>query len=510
MTAIVATDEQRAIYEVARKDPYSLLVDALAGSGKTTTLIEVIKVLPQPSTLVLAFNKIIADTMLARKPAISRSRVVHVKTLHAAGWWITQSAFPHLKIDRDSSEQLIQQFSRKSTMLRVRGAALRLLRLVKDLQHAVELDLTYAHAMGIDFGMFDKLDDIQETQEALEIVNLAYKASLDVAARSTIDFPDQGWLPLVLDLPPPSRYKAILLDEAQDVNPNQIAMVERLLAPGGRILGCGDLHQQIYGWRGAVGTEVWGLLREKHKAMQLPLTITWRCDRAIVAEAQKIVPAIRERPGAGDGKVLSATEAEMLTSLANSGPEDGGSIFVLSRTNAQLLRVSLEMWRRNIPFNTTQGQEILGPLRSTLQKVCKGEAGYNMPRFLQAAAAWRTTEMMKAENAGSSSWAERIGEQYLMMLYCAKYVSRPSDIERLLGTIFAHDDMCWITLSTVHKAKGLEADRVFLLRETFPKFQDRKDPFGEPVPIPAEEDNVLYVAITRAKHELTWVSIKRD
>ena len=505
MTDLKPTPEQVEITRFVRETEYSLLVDALAGTGKTTTLLQILKALPQRSAIVLAFNTKIAETMKARMPKMPRTHVVHTRTLHAAGLWITGAHFPHLKVDKESSEKLIHRYAGSAKMT-TKIAARKLLQLVKDFQHQVDLDLDYAYLLATEFGLFDRLEG-QEAQQAVEAVDRAYKASLQITERDGIDFSDMGWLPLVLGLQPPSRYKAVLLDEAQDVNPNQFALVEMLLAPGGRIIGAGDLNQQIYGWRGAVGTDVWETLKSKYGAMELPLTVTWRCDEAIVKEAHQFVPTLRARPGAGKGTVDTIDEADMFTQLG-AAPSDQ-SVYVLSRNNAELLRVSLEAWKRGIAFNTTQGQDEMGPLRSALRKICKGPAATSLPEFLQAVAAWHMTEMIKATAAGSGAWAERLDEQRLMMLYCARYVQRPADIERVLDGIFAWDETCWIIFSTVHKAKGLEADRVFLLRETFPHFQDRRDPEGNEVPVPDEENNVLYVGITRAKRHLTWVSLDR-
>ncbi len=505
---MIPTDEQRAILHYARTTNESLIIQALAGSGKTTVLIEVLRAISQPSAIVLAFNKRIADEMAQKLPPPHRHRVIHVKTLHAAGYWILRQHYPNVAVDRDITEERIRAAAGSGTPLRVLGAATKLLRLVKDFQHAPKLDLDYAFHLGTDFGVFEKLNGGQETQRAVEITAGAYTASLDVGDR--VDYPDQGWLPLVLNLSPPHRYKAILLDEAQDVNENQFAMVEKLLAPKGRIIACGDLFQQIYTWRGAAGSKIWEQLRTVHKAKQFPLTITWRCDQEIVAEANRLVPDLRARADAEQGSVHTIGEDEFL---------DGGvmhfegSVFVLSRTNAELLRVALEMWRRNIPFNIAQSAEILYPLKDLLRKlsasknVKPGTAPGDLDAFRQALAAWRLTEMMKAQAAGSIAWADRIEEHYKMLLYCSDYVSHATAIGDLLDSVYTYDDTRWITLSTAHKAKGMEADNVFLLRETFQRYQNRKDRNGVAIPVPPEEDRIEYVAITRARHTLTWVHL---
>lgn len=553
---MMLTQEQRDILGRARAPGVSFIVEALAGTGKTFSLIEALKMLPEASALVLAFNKRIEQEFVRRRPPLPRHRIVHIKTLHAAGYWITRHHFPNVKMDKEVTEHRIREAAGAGAAFRVLGAATRLLRLCKDFQHERVLDPDVAFALGYDFNCFDKLNSVHETQEVIEVVGRAYKASLEVG--EAIDFPDQGWLPLVLGLDPPSRYKAILLDEAQDVNPNQLAMVERLLVPGGRIIAAGDLHQQIYEWRGAVGTAVWQRLIDHYKAQRLPLTCTWRCDNAIVAEANQLVRNLKARPNAGAGRVLKTPEAAFMKDLA-AGALPEGSVFVLSRTNAELLRVALEMWRRKVPFNIAQSADTLNPIKAVLRKlnaptnerraaapsltkgieddvidnalslfhkrrqegeeqakVARGviggmrvEPNPAMERFKQTLSAWYMTEMMKAQAAGSSSMADRTDDQYRTILYCSNYVTDPREIEPLLETIYLYDETCEIVLSTVHKAKGLEADHVFLLRETFQRHQNRTDRDGARIPVPQEELNCEYVAITRAKRTLTWVSLSR-
>jgi hypothetical protein len=799
------SSEQQAILTVAKTTNDGMLVEALAGTGKTWTLVECIKVLPQASTIVLAFNTRIADEMTKRLPKVPRGRLVHVKTLHSAGFWIARQHFPNIKLDKNESERLVDRSCVKGTSLRVRGAALRLLRTVKDFQYEPVLDADLAYSLGTDYGAFDKLENGIDMQNAVEITQRAYELSVS-PEREKIDFCDMTWLPLVLGLQPPSRYKAVLIDEVQDVSPNQFAMVDLLLAPGGRVIACGDrnqchpagtlveltggdripieqvrpgmevvsyhdvfrglttqgrkvlktssrlykgelltlfagkqavrvtpnhrvptkfvkddkprwalylmeygetsrlgccrlfyeggtgsfgpsmrarhegadrcwvldvfeskedalvaktlaslrwgipehifkekgayksrllralgnnraqasscledfgryyeyplyvkgvethvsrtysyvteacnllpglnrlrtfhgtsgggtwapvkiirwpfkgrvyslaveateggrqlyvadrilVHNSIYGWRGATPEATWEVLKDRYKTRPLPLTTTWRCDQAIVKQANEIVPSLRHRPNAGPGEVTTCTRDGLYQEI----PDTEGTVFVLSRTNAWLLKVALEMWQRGMSFNISQSPEVVWPLKDIVKKIGRNpevdrasSPNTAMAAFKQALGAWRMTETMKADQAGSSTWAERVEEQFQMLTHCMGYVSEPYAIPGLLDTIFTEDPDNEILLSTVHKAKGLEADHVFLLRETFARYRRRPGSCGAPTgegrcvkkaghedfrdddgcegpDIPLEEYNVEYVGITRARHVLTWVHLE--
>lgn len=75
----------------------------------------------------------------------------------------------------------------------------------------------------------------------------------------------------------------------------------------------------------------------------------------------------------------------------------------------------------------------------------------------------------------------------------------------LLGLIddLAKAPKSHVTLATVHGTKGQEADRVYLLRQTFARHRRRSDTEV----IPTEELNLEYVAITRARREVVWVEV---
>ncbi len=508
---MIPTSEQQSIFTFTGTKLGSLIIEARAGCGKTHVLMELLKTLPQSSALLLAFNKRIADEMVKRLPPIPRNRVAHVKTLHAAGLWMLKTKYPRIQVDRNATEELINKAAGKGVSFPIKSAAIKLLQMAKDFQAEENPTRKAFDEIGSDSGIFDKISSSQ-VDPTIDIALRAYKMSMQMAERETIDFCDMGWLPLVLNIAPPSRYKAILLDEAQDVSPNQLTMVKRLLAPGGRIIAVGDRFQTIYGWRGAVGDAVWETLKAEHNAQELPLTMTFRCSQTVVALANKYVPDLRARPEAEVGAIFSLVEGEFMERMLRLTAEDEtqpGSIFVLSRTNADLLRIALELWMRGVPFNLAQSADSLIPLRGILAKIRKNGGDKDKTAFRIQLATWYATELQRATSADSATWVERVEEQNKMLMYCLRY-AEPRDIERLLESIYAFDDSCFITLSTVHKAKGLEAAHVYLLRETFQQFQNRVDRNGNPKKIDQSEDNTLYVGITRAQKTLTWVHLNPE
>jgi len=497
---MMLTEEQQAITGFAASDNGNLVVEAGAGTGKTFCLLEVLKVLPQQSALVCAFNKPIAAEILAKLPTLPRTRLVHVKTFHAQGLAIVKKRFPSIVVASESTEEIINKVGTAASF-KAKRAAVKILRTWKEQTTAptqVPSDEEILD-LGFDRDLFGRISD-GEIQTAINAVRAGYALSLEDKAPKSIDFCDMVWLPLAHDLELTSRYKAVLVDELQDISPPQFELMRRLLVPGGRFIGVGDHWQQIYGWRGSMGSGAWALARKQFNATFLPLTVSFRCAENIVREAQKRVPMLRVHPDAVPGSVSHAKMSQLPRLLAR-GYSETIHTFILSRNNAALLDVAMFLWREKVPFQINAGREILEPLYGVLD----GLRLTSTEDFKLSVQQWHAAEMFRAEKSGSTAWADRVDEQAKMLL-AAGANTQPKKIKQLFQEMLKASGS-GVLLSTVHKVKGLEADRVFLLKQTFACGRVIDDEFGDDRPPPQEEINIEYVAITRAREHLTWVDI---
>ena len=102
---------------------------------------------------------------------------------------------------------------------------------------------------------------------------------------SSIDFDDMLWLPVQLRLDFPAS-DWVFIDEAQDTNAIQLVILNALRSPATRYVFVGDPHQAIYGFRGA-GTNSVDTIKSVFETINLPLSFTYRCPKAVVREAQK-------------------------------------------------------------------------------------------------------------------------------------------------------------------------------------------------------------------------------
>lgn len=517
------TEEQAQICDFVAKERGSLIIDALAGSGKTSTLLMLLARMPQRSVLICAFNRRIADELTEKVNQLKaitpslRGMSIHVKTFHAQGLSMIKDHYRHLQVSSTGTEDILRKAAGEGPGLpfRVKRAAVRLLRTLKETTATRSVPTSdVVLALGYEYDIFDKKMSEREAAMTVDIVRDGYLLSLDLERRTTIDYCDMVWAPIVCGLPPKSRYQAVLVDELQDISEPQMTMILNLMAPNGRLVGVGDVHQQIYEWRGSLGSMAWTLAKEKLGVALFPLTMTWRCSKRVVAEAQQIVPKIRAREDASEGSISECPWYAMPKAI---GPRSEIPTFVLSRNNATILECALYLWRERVHFELNAGKEMLDPLFMLLDNELNLSS---QPLFIASVNAWHAKAIAAAEKANSPSAADRFDEQRAMLMTAAQFAS-PDKIKRLLYDIITPNGAN-VLLSTVHKVKGLEADRVFLLKQTFGRHKDPlpcklcegdgcsrcSDGLYKPE-TEQEELNIEYVAITRARHDLIWVDINQ-
>jgi len=314
------------------------------------------------------------------------------------------------------------------------------------------------------------------------------------------------------------HYRALTVDEYQDVNLLQQALLDRWLGDRDELCAVGDDYQSIYAFTGATPQYLLGLPRRFPHATVVRLEDNYRSTPQVLALANKLVPAL-----GGAEKVLRAKRPDGLDPVVRVVEDDRvfvveqvralhasgvayEEIAVLCRTNARLADFEEPFHEAEIPF---QGAALLSreAARQLLKRLRKS------PPAAAVAAALRS----QATDAG---WVERppdkLGERELV---------RQSDLGRLVklaaefddGVQTTHDfiddleqrfgttgaDRRGVHLLTMHGAKGLEFDTVFIPRveeKELPIRQAKKDHEV------AEERRLFYVGLTRAKRHLfvTW------
>ena len=244
------------------------------------------------------------------------------------------------------------------------------------------------------------------------------------------------------------------------------------------------------------------------------------CGRAIVELAQRLVPDFEAGPDNPEGHidalpsidalVLAAQPARPYTDRATGETREAGD-FILSRTNAPLAKVAMALLRQQKRVRV-QGRDIGAGLKALVKKLMTGKAAGSIPALLGRLARWEEREVERVLAADRPERVDGVRDKAETLRVLAEGVLGPRELEARLDTLFTDDRSAGaVTCSSVHRAKGLEAQRVFVLRDTlYPKIPQRK---GAPAPPPEvvaarlrEEKNIEYVAVTRAIDTLIWVS----
>ena len=283
--------EQLAIRDALTQSLQNLMVIAVAGSGKTTTICDILlPAVPDAtakSVLFMAFSKAIVTALEPRVPPWCS-----VKTGHALGLaaWKrhTGTAFRGKGIDGEKTFGILKDTLKARRDFDLYAAPVR--KLVGFAKNAglgtALLENVHASWQGLISYNNIILDDAADEQRliALSQETLARSVSLGDAV---IDFDDMLYLPLLHNVSFDKK-NYIFIDEAQDTNGVQRALLSRMLAPSpyGRLIAVGDPSQAIYGFRGADATAM-QTMREEFDMTVMPLSVCYRCSQAVVTEAQK-------------------------------------------------------------------------------------------------------------------------------------------------------------------------------------------------------------------------------
>lgn len=477
---------QTAIFDyVERGMIANLVVVARAGCGKTTSLVEIANRLPKSSKAVFcAFNKSIATELASRLPSNFEA-----KTLHSIGFALVRRAYRNVRVDEMKGKTIVKTLCQKGGIFiddrgypdaRTVGAIAKLAGLLKNM---MVTEQSAAEDLCVQFDIVEEEDDITPASK------LALEAC-EEAARQTgvVDFDDMIFFPWKLNLRA-GWAEYVVVDETQDMNVAQLWLARRLLSSRGKMIIVGDPCQAIYAFRGADSGGIARMTREL-EAVTLPLSVTYRCAKSIVTQAQQFVPDIEAAPNAPAGKVESTTKAHM---MKNAKPGD----FILSRKNAPMLKICLSLLAAGKPA-TIAGRDV-GATLLTLVEKSKAKTVEDLVSWLAQYQDKEVAKFARLDPDVAEKKTQEVTDKVECILALLDGCSTIDCIKVKLDRLFSDNTpSSKIVLSSVHKAKGLERDTVWMLTDTF------RPGKGE------EEDNLMYVAITRARSELYYVSEPKE
>lgn len=457
----------------AQGQPKALVINAVAGSGKTTTLVKAQQYNQRGRKALLAFNKSIADN-LSSKPELQSTTC---KTYHAFGLaGITQS-FGKVKIEGRKLDYMLGDMLDRERHKHLFPVIKRLVGLCKANllfpDQSVVQDLIAYHG-------FETNGDMPTI---LNYTERLFQQSIERTYQ--IDFDDMVCFPFYHNLTLP-QYDYIAVDELQDTNAAQIDLVQRSIANGGIVVGVGDPAQSIYGFRGA-DVESIPKFAQHFQADLLPLSISYRAPYAI---GQLVNATFPNLPFEISSDAISGEVRNLPEYKINYQAGD----MVLCRCNAPLVKPCLSLLKRGIKA-IIKGQDIGAGLVNIVKRMKADSISELYERLDQ----YLSTELSKLFASGKELQAtlltDKIETIYAIGDGCNTVLELTSKIE----TIFSDGDAA-ITFSSVHKAKGLEAENVYILEPHLMPLKAAKQPWEQ-----QQEQNIIYVAYTRSLNTLTFV-----
>jgi len=503
--------------EVVRNFPHthrgSGFGEAVAGAGKTTTAMFMIAE-TEGSVAVMAYNKSAAlefETK-ARELKLNFGNRVRFGTCHSFGFGAWRYAYKNVKAGPEAARE-------KSDMMHVA------LQVPKSLQTFTSklISLAKQRAVGLHGAMTDEklyYDIIDHFDLAYEIEDEGLiKAGVEYTVKGLqwhkdmgseiIDFDDMIWLPVVTGVRMFGN-DWVIGDEWQDANPARRALARKMLKSNGRAFFIGDRHQAIYGFTGADNDSI-GQTIKQFNCVELPMTVTFRCPQAVVAKAREVVSHIEAHETAPEGTVVNTDEQvfwQRIDGYRMAGQTEEAfdqiNDAILCRNTKPLVETAFQLIKRGIPCHV-EGRDIGAGLIKLIDRFSSAKS---LPALRDRMTAYCEQQVQKLNAKGRETQAQAIQDRVDTVLVIADAVKTVDELKDKITDMFQDADgerRKTLTLSTVHKSKGREWQRVFLMGENLymPSSYARQDWQLE------QERNLQYVAYTRAKSELVLVNMER-
>ena len=454
-------------------------------SGKTFTLCKLAEMTPPiKSSIFLAFNKSIAEELGQRLP-----KTVKASTLHSCALSSLCKAFSlNFALSDSKNFNLAKEKMNFKGVhsKRIPGMIMKICRLYDLMRfNLVPDDIEAIIALGERYGE-DADEELAKRAIELRMLNKRIADNYFLkggGGKLPMDFTDMLYYATqYVHKEDFKQYNVVMVDEIQDLSPLQYQLIKMLKTPRGRLVGVGDEKQAIYGFQGS-NLDTLNAIKNAPNTVTLPLSITYRCARDIVDEACKVFPdGIVAAPGAvkgfvGDGTFKDAQEGD----------------FILCRNNAPLVDAFITLLRQGKKC-TILGKEFGDELVSLIDSV---EDVWGLEQVLENMISKLQKKGVKSPTKCEAY--DKLNEKVNVLLSLYEYFGDLETVRSRIYDIFVENASRGITLSTIHKSKGLEADRIFFLQ---PELLPSKYATTE-LALYAEKC-LQFVAITRARKSLIY------
>lgn len=500
MEKVNFSEEQKAIFDFAEHGIPNMIVQAVAGAGKTTTLVECAnRIKSSKRIMLLAHNKSTRDTL---RQKIGDKNNIKVFTIHGLAYRMFMEHFEfEPNIDNDKYRNYINK------NIDVIGS---------EDYHSLSGNAKMMYKSNV-FDLIDKArHNLKKSERELKrLAEKKYNMTLiadecsfvnkilewGYQTTDIVDFQDLLWYP--------SQYAyytkkylsdIIMLDEAQDASLAQQDIISRCFKRETRMFSFGDKNQSINSWCGS-DTESFEHLKDttqfRREAVEFPLTTNYRCGTKIIEYAKQYVNNnIQAREGAPEGEINFDAH---VNDIKNGD-------MVLCRNISPLMefyRIGVSQGKKMHFKGEELGKSLITAIDCSYGNTPK-EIIDSLKHRLIATWDFLTEESgLDKKETMTNSMIISLLDNIKTIENFPKTVETRNDIEKFIKEVFSNEEEDGVELSTIHRAKGLESDNVFIICPSLiPSRLAETDWEIE------EERHLQYVMCTRAKNTLNFVSEK--
>ena len=522
MGKFTPSKQQKDIFKFILDGEKNAVISAVAGSGKTTTLLEALKLIPEDKTvLFMAFNKSIAKELRERVP---QRKSIKVMTVHGFGIETIRKSIKEPSIDNSKYRKILKdiiQFYKgknddvldvykfnkecyrfiESMANTVKNGDIDIDKFVKnvvDLSNLGRLHLIDFDTKPIGVNDLNKLADIHSiNNEDGESTVAWYLSKLGLHYQDVVDFTDMIMFPNIMNLST-DVYDYVFIDECQDLNTCQRLLMEKAIKPDtGRFIAVGDPKQAIYAFAGA-DYESYQKLKKIPNTIELPLSVTYRCAEPIVKWVKHLNPLIKHFSKNKTGVVHETFSYKDI--------QDGD--MVLCRNTFPIVALCIKLLsegKKSYIIGSDIGMSLILMIENCEKKTedftminVFSRLYHDKDKLIEKVMS--NHKMIKSE-AMEDSQVIIMNEKIQAIEVLSEGISNPHDVIRKIKELFSNDKKSGICLSNMHKSKGLESERVFIIHQElipskYAKLQWQIE----------QERNLEYVAYTRAKTTLGFVN----
>lgn len=480
---VILSDFQGRIKDSWLGDNENKIIQAVAGSGKSFTL----SLLAHHDTdrsaiLFTSFMVAIVEAMEPKMPD-------HVicKGAHSLGRAAIVSAYKPkgVKVDKWKIKNLVQTYD--YMMDREDPSSEERVDQGVDLVSKMKLTMTDPENTERILKLCDIYDiEIDCLDRFMRDLPALFKKNDDLAKQGIFDFDDMIYMVVKYDLKV-YQYKRVMVDECQDFSPLMQKFIAKFIAPNGKICVVGDKNQSIMGFAGA-DTNSMSVMKNMFNAVELPLSVCYRCPSLVVELAQAIVPQILPHEKAKPGIVRQYQTSSDRFEWSNVHDES----MILCRRNAPLMGPAFKLLKEGKKV-TVKGRNIAEGLIKLINKLMPD--GGKTTDLIDKVTEWcdqKVVEIMNRKVVNVALVDLHEDKRDIIIAFCEEH-KEVIDVCFKLKSIFDDKTTTGIIMSTAHRSKGLEHSNVYII--DYANFEMSKDNMSEDAK--QQERNLRYVGLTR-------------